>query len=218
MNKRRASRELSLIAFSQITKSVKKSDDINILEIIQKSSESMTAEAQSLLGSAVNELEKIREFIYNYEIEHPDNLERPFETSTIPVNIPLTSDMLGRIDMLFEAADRTYTAIDLTQMVSMAELEEVKEYAVNIVKTFLDHKEEIDAKISEHAKNWDVERLVKIDRDILRIAVTEILYFDDVPPSVSIHEAVELAKKYSTEESSKFINGILGSIVNVRSF
>ena len=66
--------------------------------------------------------------------------------------------------------------------------------------------------IKKYSKGWSVERLVKTDRDILRIAITEIIYFKDVPISVSINEAVELAKKYSCSESSKFINGILGQV------
>ncbi|OGI03317.1 MAG: transcription antitermination factor NusB [Candidatus Melainabacteria bacterium GWF2_37_15] len=215
MNKRRASRELALMAYSHLSKSLKKSEDVDIADIIHKSAETLSYEAESNLDSAVKELLKIREFVYNYEMDHPVNLERPFETSTLPVGIPLTSDMLGRIDMVIEAADKTYSAIDLIRLASFEELNEVKDYAVKLVKTFLDNKEEVDQKIKEHSKDWDVERLVKIDRDILRIAVTEILYFEDVPNGVSIDEAVELAKKYSTDESSKFINGVLGQVVNV---
>jgi len=215
MNKRRASRELALIAFSHLSKSLKKSEDVDIADIIHKSAETLCSEAESNLDSAVKELMIIREFVNNYEMDHPVNIERPFETSTLPVGIPLTSDMLGRLDMAIEAADKTYSAIDLVRLTSFEELNEVKDYAVKLVKTFLDNKEEVDLKIKEHSKDWDVERLVKIDRDILRIAVTEILYFEDVPKGVSIDEAVELAKKYSTEESSKFINGVLGQVVNV---
>lgn len=215
MNKRRASRELALITFTQLAKSLKKSQDINISEIIQKSSESLTSEAESNLEAAVKELVKVREYVYNHEIEHPDNLERPYGVSTLPVAIPLTSDIMGRIDMVLESADKTYNAIELMKLLSLAELEEVKEHAIAIVKAFIGNAEAVDAKIKEHTKDWDVNRLVKIDRDILRIAVTEILYFEQVPNSVAIDEAVELAKKYSTDESSKFINGILGQVVNV---
>ncbi len=215
MNKRRAARELALITFSHLGKSIEKAKGINIAEIISKSTEALVTEAENSLDTAVKELLKIREFIYNYEIEHEINLERPFETSTRPVNIPLTSDMLGRIDSLLESADKTYTAIDLTKLITLGELDEVKDYAVRLVSAFIENKEEIDSKIKEFSKDWDVERLVKIDRDILRIAITEILRFEDVPKGVSIDEAVEIAKKYSTEESSRFINGILGQVVNV---
>ena len=102
MNKRRAARELALIAFSQIGKSLKKGEKVNIPKIIYKSAKTLTREAENTLESAVNELVKVREYISNFEMDHPENIKRPYETSTIPVPIPLTSDMIGRIDMLLE--------------------------------------------------------------------------------------------------------------------
>lgn len=73
---------------------------------------------------------------------------------------------------------------------------------------------EIDQKIQEHAYDWKLERMAGIDRNILRLATYELLVpQEDVPPSVSINEAVELAKKYGTEESAKFVNGILGAML-----
>ncbi|MBN1870708.1 MAG: transcription antitermination factor NusB [Candidatus Omnitrophica bacterium] len=72
--------------------------------------------------------------------------------------------------------------------------------------------EAIDHKISEHATNWQLKRMAVIDRNILRIGVFELLYTTDIPPKVTINEAVELAKKYGDLESSKFVNGILDKI------
>lgn len=72
--------------------------------------------------------------------------------------------------------------------------------------------DEIDNKISEHATNWQLKRMAVIDRNILRIGVFELLHADDIPPKVTINEAVELAKKYGDLESSKFVNGILDKI------
>ncbi len=213
MNKRRAARELALITFSQLGKSIKKSEEVNIAEIIQKSTEMLAEESENSLNIAVKELAQVREFIQNYEIEHPENVERPYDEASIPVKIPLTSDMLGRIDTILNAADKTYSSIELTKLISFGEIDEVKNYAIKIVKTFIENREQIDAQIKEHSRGWDVERLVKIDRDILRIAITEILFFKDIPLGVSINEAVELAKKYSETESSGFINGILGQVV-----
>lgn len=215
MNKRRASRELALIAFSQLSKNIKNSEDINIGEIIHKAAGILAGEAESTIELAMKELIKIRDYISNYEIEHPVNLERSLEEGTVPVNIPLTSDMLGRVEMVMDAAEKTYSAIELVKLASFEELNEVKDYSIKLVTTFVKNQEDIDLKIKKQSKGWDVERLVKIDRDILRIAIAEILYIEDVPKGVSIDEAVELAKKYSTEESSGFINGILGQVANV---
>lgn len=214
MNKRRAARELAVIAFSHIIKSLKKAEEPNITEIIQRSGEALLLEAEDNLSSAARELLKVRDFVQEYELEHPANLERPFDVGTLPVNIPLTSDMLGRMDMALDAVSRAGFAAELLRLLALAELDEVKDYAIRIIRAFNEQKDEVDRQIKEHSEGWDVERLIKIDRDILRIAVTEIICFDDVPKSVSIDEAVELAKKYSSDEAAKFINGILGQIGN----
>lgn len=75
------------------------------------------------------------------------------------------------------------------------------------------HMQEIDRYISRHTFNWDMDRIAIIDKNIIRMALTEILYCEDIPPKVSINEAIEIAKKFSsTEKSSKFVNGILDAI------
>lgn len=73
--------------------------------------------------------------------------------------------------------------------------------------------EEIDNTISNSLKNWTIERLFRLDLSILRVAVYEILYADNIPNEVAINEAVEIAKKFGTKDSSKLINGILGTII-----
>jgi N utilization substance protein B len=73
--------------------------------------------------------------------------------------------------------------------------------------------DEINRLISKYTKDWPIDRMANVDRCLLRIAICEILYFDDIPPSVSVDEAVELAKKYSTADSGRFINGVLGSLI-----
>jgi N utilization substance protein B len=83
------------------------------------------------------------------------------------------------------------------------------EFAVKLFLRTLDHLQELDTVIAEHAKNWEVERIAVIDKVLLRMALTEFLYVDDIPPKVSIDEALEIAKIYSTPSSSQFINGVL---------
>ncbi len=85
-------------------------------------------------------------------------------------------------------------------------------YVEKVVKGTLEHIEEIDELIKANTENWSVERMAKIDMAILRVAVFEMLYMDDIPESVSINEAVEMAKKYSHEDAGTFVNGILGGI------
>ena len=91
-----------------------------------------------------------------------------------------------------------------------------REYLEKIYGGVKEHKEEIDKLIEEHSENRILERIAKVDLAILRTAIYEILYCDDIPESVSINEAVELGKKFSHDDAGSFINGILGSIQRQR--
>lgn len=88
----------------------------------------------------------------------------------------------------------------------------IRAFADQLIRGVLQHKEECDKIIAQHLKNWDLNRINLIDRNILRLAIYEMLYREDIPPVVSINEAIEIAKKFSTEESGKFVNGILDKV------
>ena len=89
---------------------------------------------------------------------------------------------------------------------------ETLEFASNLYRTIVSSLDEIDHHITVHAANWDLERVAIVDKNILRIAICELFYFPDIPAKVSINEAIEMAKKYSTIDSAGFINGILDAI------
>jgi len=89
----------------------------------------------------------------------------------------------------------------------------VKDFVRTLAKGTLENLTKIDGIINRFAHEWTVDRMAGVDRNLLRLAIYEILFLDDIPSAVSINEAVELAKIYGNEESSKFINGILGKIV-----
>ncbi len=90
--------------------------------------------------------------------------------------------------------------------------EEVFEFCKRLVSGVHQHLPAIDEKISQYATNWQLKRMAIIDRNILRLGVYELKFTLDIPPKVTINEAVELAKKYGDLESSKFVNGILDTI------
>jgi len=89
--------------------------------------------------------------------------------------------------------------------------EDVWNFAAELARGAWQRRGELDPIISKYASGWTLERMANADRNLLRLALFEIKHRDDIPQSVSINEAVELAKKYSTQDSAKFINGILGS-------
>ncbi len=91
---------------------------------------------------------------------------------------------------------------------------EVREYAERIVQGTLLHRTEIDSLLSKYAEHWGLHRMAVVDRNILRFATFELLFVEDVPPKVVINEAVNIAKKFSQEDSGKFVNGILDKITH----
>jgi N utilization substance protein B len=88
----------------------------------------------------------------------------------------------------------------------------IGDYAEGLVRGFVEHRERIDGLLAEHSRGWTVERMPAVDRAILRIAVYELLYSTEVPPAVAVNEAVDAAKVLSTDDSPRFVNGILGQL------
>jgi len=89
---------------------------------------------------------------------------------------------------------------------------EIRDFTTTLVTGVIEHRDEIDAFIQECSTNWSLERIGLVERNILRFAIYELCFLPDIPPNVTINEAVEVAKKYGTEEAPAFINGILDHI------
>jgi N utilization substance protein B len=111
------------------------------------------------------------------------------------------------LKLLFQ---RDFRSISLTELLAEQPVDDP--YVLEVVQGLESKQSEIDKLIAEKAEGWRLERLHSVDRNILRLAVYELCYREDVPPEVVINEAVELAKKYSGEHSPVFINGILDRI------
>ena len=90
--------------------------------------------------------------------------------------------------------------------------QKVRPFFIKLVTGVLEAKPQIDTLIEQFSKNWRIHRMSCVDRNIMRVAVFEMLFCDDIPPKVSINEAIDVGKKYGTEESGAFINGIIDSI------
>jgi len=87
-----------------------------------------------------------------------------------------------------------------------------RDFMMELVRATIRYKEKLDLIIQEKSFRWEIDRIALLDRIILRLAISELYYFPDVPAKVTINEAIEIAKKYSTENSGKFINGILDNV------
>jgi len=91
---------------------------------------------------------------------------------------------------------------------------ETRRFAKRLLEGTLEHRDELDAVIQSVAQNWNISRMAVIDRNVLRLATHELMHCTDIPPKVAINEAIEIGKRYSTQNSGAFINGILDKIMN----
>lgn len=213
MQARRAARELAFILFSQLNEKINNYNKENTDDLILKSVRILTENAQDNLKISLGTLIDTKNRIEDYESEHQTNLNRPIGAANIAVPMPSTKDVLEKIEEMIDVAEKSVMALEVAEFVTLDSQNEVKNYAMQIVEQYNLHHDEIDDLISKHAQGWDFDRLVKMDKDILRIAICELLFINGTPMKVAVDEALELAKKYSTEDSSAFINGILAKII-----
>lgn len=104
----------------------------------------------------------------------------------------------------------------LRDTLSTLKLDDIKGIVEKYLRNIYEHKEEIDKTIAEYLINWDFERVSYIDRSVLRLGTYELLYEADVPIEVTLDEMIEIAKRYGTEDSGKFVNGVLDRIAKTK--
>ena len=213
MQARRASRELAFILLSQFDKKVEKYSKENLDDMIVKSIRLLLSSASDDLKLSLGVLNDMKNRIDDYEAEHEINLNRPMGASNISVPVVMSSEIAQRITDMIEVAEKAMLGLEIAEFCALDSQQEVKDYALNIIQSYQKYQSEVDSLIKDYSKGWDFDRLVKMDKDILRIAITELLYIKETPVKVVCDEAVELAKKYSTDDSSSFVNGILAKVI-----
>lgn len=213
MQARRAARELALILFSQFEKEITHYSRKDFENIMVKSVRILSNSASEELNLTIGSLVDIKESLDTYEAEHESNLSRPLGAINKPVQIPMTDEMIAKVDTMLDVAEKALLALEIAEFTTLENQSDVKNYTIEIAEQFKLNAKDIDAEIQKYSNGWDISRLVKMDKDILRIAITELLYVKDAPIKVVVDEAVELAKKYSTEDSSSFVNGILAKVI-----
>jgi N utilization substance protein B len=146
--------------------------------------------------------ERALQFLFQYDLNRPEDLEQAlnqFWDSQRAANI---------------AAEKGKARWGEPLEVPPPTTEElaVQNFAEPLIRGTLEHLAQLDEEIKKYAKNWELHRMAVVDRNVLRLAIYEMLYRDDIPPVVSINEAVDIAKKFSTDESGRFVNGILDKV------
>ena len=192
---RSIARELALLSLSQIKISSQKLVDEDLSTFVLTAVRTLTIEVQDILETASAETRR--------------GEERLLMSQTRANDLEAAKAMIADAVTLAQTAiNRLGTAIELPEFVQLSHKQEVKDYAVEIIRTVREKRQIIEKYLEEVLVAWQLSRLPKIDRDILMIAVAEILYLE-VPVKVAIDEAVELAKRYSDDEGFRFINGVL---------
>lgn len=197
MQPRRIARELALLSLSQLPNSPEKLEAQQLSNMVLAAVRMLTTEVQDALSTAAGELQRGSDRLLTSETRATD-LEAA--RSMVQEAIQLTQTAINRVG----------TAVELPELIQLANHSEfeVHTYALQIVRTVNVKKAEIDEQLGKALVDWQVNRLARIDRDLLRIALAEIVYLG-VPDKVAINEAVELAKRYSGDEGHRFINGVL---------
>ncbi|MBE9125658.1 MULTISPECIES: transcription antitermination factor NusB [unclassified Coleofasciculus] len=201
MQPRRIARELALLSLSQMPHASEKLDAQHLSNLILASVRTLIGETQETLETAAAELKRGSDRLLGSEIR--------------------TTDVRSARAMVFEAIELTQKAInriggsvEIPELIQLSNQQEVRAYAIEILKTIKHRQEDIDKSLTQSLQDWQLNRLPRIDRDILRIAVAEMTFLG-IPDRVAINEAVELAKRYSDDEGHRFINGVLRRVTNL---
>ncbi|WP_013320330.1 transcription antitermination factor NusB [Gloeothece verrucosa] len=192
---RRIARELALLSLSQIKGASEKLEAVELNQLVLAAIRTLAGEVQETLETAAAEVSRSQ--------------ERLLASETRATNLKSAQTMVNEaLELTQNAINRLAAMIEIPEIVQLSSQYEVREYAVEIIGTVFRRQKEIEQQLATGMVDWQLSRLPKIDRDILRIAVAEMLFLE-VPQKVAINEAVEIAKRYSDEEGYRFINGVL---------
>ena len=200
MQARRMARELALLGLSQLSEKPKKLQELDLDALLQAAVKTLAAEAKDALETASDELKRGSQRLMDTDLVSTD-----LESSRVMVDDAIT--------LTQTAINRLAHALEMPEFIQMTNQKEVRAFAMELLTNTAQHRAEVDDVLETAMVAWQLKRLARIDRDILRIAVVEMDYLG-TPDRVAINEAVEMAKRYSGEEGFRFINGVLKRVVD----
>lgn len=193
-------RELALLSLSQITNSIEQLEQEQLSNLVLAAVRTLTSEIHEALETASAELKR--------------GSDRLLTSETRATDLQSAKAMVAdAMELTQNAINRLGTALEIPETIQLSSQKEVRAYALEILQTIKRRQVEIDEILIQSLQDWQINRLPRIDRDILRIAVAE-MEFIGIPDRVAINEAIELAKRYSDDEGYRFINGVLRRVTN----
>ena len=197
---RETARELALLGISQLPTNPELLEAKKLQDVVLAAIRALTTEVQEALEAAASEVQRSSDKLLASEIRAAD-----IQSSRAMVR--------EAVELAQTAINRLGAAMEFPELIQLANQQDVRTYALQILTKVSANRVQIDELLSEALVDWQIERLARIDRDIMRIAIAEMLYLG-LPEQVSVSEAVQLAKRYSGDEGHRFINGVLRRVVD----
>ncbi|MCT7974480.1 transcription antitermination factor NusB [Laspinema olomoucense] len=195
MKAQRVARELALLSMSQLSSNLEKLSAQQLSDLVLAAVRALTNEVHDILETAAAELKRSNDRLLGSEIQ----------ATTVQSSRTMVYEA---VELTQTAINRVAMAMELPEFLQLTNQKEVKAYTLETLTLVNAHREEIDAILQQAIVNWQLNRIARIDRDILRIAVAEMRYLG-LQERIAINEAVELAKRYSGEDGYRFVNGVL---------
>ncbi|WP_035992613.1 transcription antitermination factor NusB [Leptolyngbya sp. KIOST-1] len=200
MQARRMARELALLGLSQLSEKPGKLVTRDFEKLLLAAIQALTAEAKDALETASDELKRGNQHLV--------------DSGTRASDVEKGRSMVeAAIDLTQAAINRLAHAVELPEFIRLSNQSEIEAFALELLSNTAKHQAQVDSILDEAMVAWNLKRLARIDRDILRLAVVE-MYYLGTPDRVAINEAVELAKRYSDDDGYRFINGVLRRVVS----
>lgn len=200
MHARQIAREFALLTLPHLLQKQKEVETVGIGELLEQTIRLLVSESTENLKAAGKELEAANDKLFEADLRHEnlDTVKNYLRESTEKVE---------------KSINFVSFALEWPLFRTLADMPEIRKLAVRLIKHFKEHQPFIDKTIDEVSPEWPLERMSSIDRDLVRLAAAEMCYIKDTPVPVAINEAVELAKKYGTKDSYRFVNGVLKNLI-----
>ncbi|MFW6360075.1 MAG: transcription antitermination factor NusB, partial [Chroococcales cyanobacterium] len=197
---RRIARQLALLSLSQLSSNPEKLAQEELNNVVLAAIRTLRGEIHETLETAAAEIQRSN--------------DRLLSSETRASSVTSAKAMIREaLELAQSAINRLGDSVELPEVIQMANQYEVREFTIELLQTVNRRRSEIYEVLDQAIEHWQLNRLPKVDRDILSIAIAEMMFLG-TPAQVAINEAVELAKQYSDEEGHRFINGVLRRVTN----
>ena len=213
MKPRRVARELAVIVLSQLPKSQEKLESLQLETLLTRSVESLTDYARQLLDEATAGLTQASDKLNEYELNHPQNIKQVHKIKPVDVSSQFLRKHLEKVDRALLSISEALVIPQLTLAFTEENRSEVRDFAIELLSTYMENKGLVEKIMTGLKSTWRSDRMMSIDRNILRLAVTEMFFKPEIPCPVCINEAVELCHSFADDKAAKFLNGVLADLL-----